>query len=83
MRKRLTGIGSSLGVIIDKPILDLLKITPETELDLETNGQDVILRPVRRLSEDEAMRIHEDIAKRHAASFAKLARKPSDDGGSP
>jgi len=74
MRKRLTKIGSSLGVIIDKPILDLLKITPETELDLETNGEDLVLRPVRRLSEEEAVRIHEEIAERHAASFAKLAR---------
>ncbi|MGD8241104.1 MAG: AbrB/MazE/SpoVT family DNA-binding domain-containing protein [Armatimonadota bacterium] len=73
MRKRLTRIGSSLGVIIDKPILSLLKITPETELEIETDGRDLILRPVRTLSESETMEIHERVAKRHAASFAQLA----------
>ena len=31
-------IGNSAGIIIDKPILDLLGITPETELELKTDG---------------------------------------------
>ncbi|MFQ5809055.1 MAG: AbrB/MazE/SpoVT family DNA-binding domain-containing protein [Armatimonadota bacterium] len=73
MRKRLTRIGSSLGVIIDKPILKLLRITPETEIEMETDGRDLILRPVRRLGVSEGMAIYERVAERHAASLEKLA----------
>lgn len=36
MIKRLQTVGNSSGLIIDKPILELLKITPETELEVGT-----------------------------------------------
>jgi hypothetical protein len=35
------------GIIIDKPILELLRITPETELDLSTDGERLIITPIR------------------------------------
>src|SRR5579859_2914584 len=34
MRKRLSAIGNSLGLVIEKPILELLHIDRETELDM-------------------------------------------------
>ena len=47
MRKHLSSIGNSLGLVIEKPILDLLNIDKNTELDLRTNGKYLIIRPVR------------------------------------
>ena len=47
MTKRLQSVGNSSGVIIDKPILELLGITPETELDFSTDGERLIITPVR------------------------------------
>ena len=47
MVKRLQTVGNSSGVIIDKPILELLRITPETELDISTDGERLIITPLR------------------------------------
>lgn len=50
MTKRLQSVGNSSGVIIDKPILELLRITQETELDISTDGKSLIITPVREHS---------------------------------
>ena len=47
MVKTLTKHGNSYAMVIDKPILELLKITPETPLEITTDGQTLILSPVR------------------------------------
>ncbi len=46
MIKKLTAIGNSYGLVIDKSILELLRITPETELELSTDGTRLIIEPV-------------------------------------
>ena len=45
LTKKLVKIGNSLGVILNKSILDLLKITPETTLDVTTDGKSLTLTP--------------------------------------
>lgn len=47
MRKNLSSIGNSLGIVIEKPILELLKITRDTEIEMSTDGERLILEPVR------------------------------------
>ncbi len=47
MRKNLSTIGNSLGLVIEKPILELLNITRETELEVTTDGTRLIVEPVR------------------------------------
>lgn len=47
MRKKLSVIGNSLGIVIEKPILELLRITRDTEIEISTDGQRLILQPVR------------------------------------
>ena len=74
MRKKLATIGSSLGIIIDKPILDLLKITRETEIEVDTDGDNLILRPVRFAPVAEGLRAYERVANRHRRSLEKLAK---------
>jgi hypothetical protein len=46
MIKKLTVIGNSYGLVIDRSILELLHITPETELELSTDGTRLIVEPV-------------------------------------
>ncbi len=48
MRKTLSSIGSSLGIVIDKPILEALGITKATILDLSIEGGAIVLRPEPR-----------------------------------
>jgi antitoxin MazE len=52
MIKTLTKHGNSLALILDKPILDLLQIGPESRLQLRTNGRDLIISPLREQLSD-------------------------------
>ena len=76
MTKRLQAIGNSAGIIIDKPILELLRITTETELDLETDGERLIITPLRA-AKDRPQRIasvQARVLRKHAKTFKKLAK---------
>jgi antitoxin component of MazEF toxin-antitoxin module len=48
MVKKLTAVGNSLGLIIERPILDLLDIDKETPLEVRTDGVALIIRPARK-----------------------------------
>lgn len=76
MAKRLQIIGNSAGIIIDKPILELLKITPETELELRTDGESVIITPVRKAQTraERLARVQSKVVQKHAGTFRKLAK---------
>ena len=75
VQKHLTPVGNSLGVLIEKPILELLGITRETLLDMTTDGEALILRPIRqpraRETVAEATSALMDV---HADALAKLAQ---------
>jgi len=45
--KKLNRHGNSLALVIDRPILKLLKIDKETPLEISTDGQILIISPVR------------------------------------
>jgi antitoxin MazE len=74
MVKTLTKHGNSYALIIDKPILDLLKINPETLLEVSTDGKCLTISPVsdpkRRMKFEAAL---ENINKRYAKAFKRLA----------
>jgi antitoxin MazE len=74
--KRLRAIGNSAGIIIDKPILELLKITPETELELSTDGERLIITPVRapRARRTSLARAQQRVLRGHGETFRKLAK---------
>lgn len=74
MRKQLTKIGSSLGIIIDKSILDLLRIGVDTPLEITTDGDRLVLQPVRTVDEAAARASYRRVASRHRKSLKKLAK---------
>jgi antitoxin MazE len=76
MTKRLQAVGNSSGIIIDKPILDLLRITPETELAISTDGKRLIVTPVREDAprKRKLVRAQERTLKSHERTFRKLAK---------
>jgi antitoxin MazE len=47
IRKKLSAIGNSLGLVIEKPILELLDIDRDTELEMTTDGHRLIVEPIR------------------------------------
>ena len=52
MIKRLTKHGNSAALVIERSILELLNITTDTPLEISTDGEALIILPVR----DEARR---------------------------
>ncbi len=73
MTKTLSAIGNSLGIIIDKPILDLLKIDRETPLEITTDGDGLIIRPQRQTREERLMAVAEQIMDEQDETFRRLA----------
>ncbi len=47
MTKTLIKHGNSLALVIDKPILEMLRISADTPLELTTNGDSIMVSPVR------------------------------------
>ena len=73
MIKRLTSLGNSSALIIDKPILELLHITAQTDLSITTDGKSLMISPLRAMQDDEFKASHEKVLKRHQNTFKKLA----------
>lgn len=74
MTKKLTAIGNSLGIVIEKPILDLLHIDRETEIEVTTDGNRLILSPVRTARRVRLDASAKKLMKRHVETFRKLAK---------
>lgn len=74
MKKNLTVIGNSLGLIIEKPILDLLGITRESVLEMKTDGHRLIIEPLQETERTEHVRnLTRNVIKTHSRTFKKLA----------
>jgi len=75
MKKSLTTIGNSLGIIIEKPILDLLGIKRDTPLEMLTDGRRLIIEPVDVEDRGEKIRsATERVMKNHEETLRKLAK---------
>ncbi|MFW5829496.1 MAG: AbrB/MazE/SpoVT family DNA-binding domain-containing protein [Planctomycetota bacterium] len=53
MIKTLTKHGNSYALIIDKPILELLRADPETPFEVITDGNSLVLTPKRDAEDEE------------------------------
>jgi antitoxin component of MazEF toxin-antitoxin module len=79
MIKTLTKHGNSLALILDKPILDLLGIEPETPISISTDGKSLILSPIQEASTQATERekkltgIRARVNKKYEKTFKKLA----------
>ena len=73
MRKKLSAVGNSFGLVIEKPILELLSIDRDTELEMTTDGERLIIEPVRK-GKKTLRASAEKIMKKHDATFRKLAK---------
>lgn len=74
MVKKLTRHGNSLALVMDRGVLDLLSIDAETPLDISTDGEVLIITPVRdekrRKKFDKALR---ETNRKYGRALKKLA----------
>jgi antitoxin component of MazEF toxin-antitoxin module len=75
MIKTLTKHGNSYALVIDKPILDLLKIRPDTPLAITTDGKSLRISPEVEddIDDEQFQEILDGINHRYAKVFQKLA----------
>lgn len=74
MLKKLTKHGNSLALVIDRPILDLLKIDPDTPLDVTTDGKRLIVSPAESSERRKKFEAAQETAhRRYGRAFRKLA----------
>ena len=74
MVKRLTRTGNSLALVIDRPLLDAAGIDAETPLDVSTNGDVIVITPVRSKGRQHRFRTAlEEIHRDYAGVFRRLS----------
>lgn len=79
MIKKLTAIGNSLGLIIEKPILELLGIDKDTPLEVKTDGEALIIRPQRKSRSARLRQAADRMMEAHDETLKKLADRSSEE----
>jgi antitoxin component of MazEF toxin-antitoxin module len=73
MVKKLIKHGNSVALVIDKPIMEMLKITNETSFELSTDGKNIILSPqIEYTQEIDILSSLEKINKKYGTVLKKL-----------
>ncbi len=74
MIKSLVKHGNSWALVIDRPILELLKIDPEQPLEITTDGESIAITPVGKARGKSSVRqARQKVNVRHRKAFRKLA----------
>ena len=81
MIKKLSKFGNSKALIIDKPILELINIGEDTELEISTDGKSLLITPVKKkkrvgkISLDSSFqKIYKKNIKKYDSTLKKLAK---------
>ncbi len=74
MVKNLSRIGNSLGLIIERPILELLKVDESTPLEISTDGDVLTIRPLRKERRERLRSTAKRVMAAHHDTLEKLAK---------
>lgn len=74
MIKFLTKHGNSYALVVDRPIMELLNIRPDTPLEIRTDGKSLVITPESEASRDERVRQAAAwVNQKYAKALKKLA----------
>ena len=74
MRKHLTKTGNSLALVLDRPLLKSLGIDADTPLEVSTDGDVIVVTPVREQKRARKLaRALDEINAQYAGVFRRLA----------
>jgi antitoxin component of MazEF toxin-antitoxin module len=72
--KKLSRTGNSLALVFDKPLLEQLDIDADTPLEISTDGQVLVISPVRSKRRQAQIKAALDqLDERYAGVFRRLA----------
>jgi antitoxin component of MazEF toxin-antitoxin module len=76
MVKKLTKTGNSLALVLDKPLLDRVKIDADTPLEVSTDGEVIVISPLRHGRRTARLkRIVEEAHRQYGGVFRRLAEE--------
>lgn len=75
MIKKLTRHGNSLALVLDRPVLDLLKIDADTPLEISTDGDLLVISPVR---DEERQKGFEKALKKTNRRYGRVLKRLAD-----
>jgi antitoxin MazE len=74
MVKKLTRTGNSLALVLDKGLLEATGIDANTKLEVSTDGDVIVISPLRSTKRTAKLRrILDDLDREHAGAFRRLA----------
>ena len=75
MTKKLIRHGNSAALILDKALLDLLKVEMDTPLEVTTDGRNIIVSPqINERAEATLLQSLERINQKHGSVLSKLGK---------
>ena len=75
MKKKLTRSGNSVALVLDKPLLEQLGLEENAEVELSTNGDVLVVTPVRDVVRQRRFRKSaEKITEKYAGLFRRLSQ---------
>ncbi len=74
MKKKLTRTGNSVALVLDKPMLEQLGLDENSEVEVSTNGDVLVMTPLRTSAREKRFRRSVDkINSKYAGLFRRLA----------
>ncbi len=74
MQKKLTKTGNSLALVLDRGLLERTGIDADTTLEVSTDGEVIVISPVRGAKRTATLkRVMEKAHARYAGAFKRLA----------
>lgn len=74
MIKKLTRTGNSVALVLDKPLLEELGLDDSSEVEISTNGDVLVVTPVRDAARRRKLgKIVDKLDERYAGVFRRLA----------
>lgn len=75
MPKKLTRTGNSLALVLDRPILEATGIDDETLLEVSTDGDVIVISPIRsKRRTSKLKKVLDELHRDHAGAFRRLAK---------
>lgn len=78
MIKKLTRQGNSRALVIEKPVMDLLKINADSQIEVRTDGRSLLLTPIVPQTEERHrafLRAMKDVERVAGPMLKRLARR--------
>lgn len=74
MKKKLTRTGNSVALVLDRPLLEELGLDESSEVEISTNGDVLVMTPLREPSRRRKLnKILDELDEQYAGVFRRLA----------